>query len=205
MTPWVCAKPRKTSSVDRRVTRHAGYAISQRCRKRIEELFGWLKSSARLAKVKLRGRSCVDAAFTLALAAYNLIRPAQAPGGADMSVQGKWRVVEIPDYDMALSGACILFAPMAMPPGLWGSPPQAKPSHRECRRKPYRGQRCFAFRRLAEHLLVAFMVRRQCSGAQWFKALAFRSDTPLGLPRSVGEFVSGRRVPRSRMPRKVFS
>src|SRR5262249_2797572 len=69
----VTGKPRKTS-VDRRVTRHAGYAISQRCRKRIEEVFGWVKSSARLAKVKLRGRYRVDAAFTLALAAYNLIR-----------------------------------------------------------------------------------------------------------------------------------
>ena len=51
-----------------------GYDISQRCRKRIEEVFGWIKSSAGLAKVKLRGRERVDAAFTLALAAYNLIR-----------------------------------------------------------------------------------------------------------------------------------
>ena len=69
----VTGKPRKTS-VCRRITRHAGYAISQRCRKRIEEVFGWIKSSARMAKVKLRGRRRVDAAFTLALAAYNLIR-----------------------------------------------------------------------------------------------------------------------------------
>ena len=44
------------------------------CRKRIEEIFGWIKSSAGLAKIKLRGRARVDAAFTLALAAYNLIR-----------------------------------------------------------------------------------------------------------------------------------
>ena len=66
-------KPRKTA-VDGRTTRHAGYDISQRCRKRIEEVFGWIKSSAGLAKVKLRGRDRVDAAFTLALAAYNLIR-----------------------------------------------------------------------------------------------------------------------------------
>jgi transposase len=65
--------PRKTA-VDGRTTRHAGYGISQRCRKRIEEVFGWIKSSAGLAKVKLRGRDRVDAAFTLALAAYNLIR-----------------------------------------------------------------------------------------------------------------------------------
>jgi transposase len=66
-------KPRKTA-VDGRTTRHTGYEISQRCRKRIEEVFGWIKSSAGLAKVKLRGRARVDAAFTMALAAYNLIR-----------------------------------------------------------------------------------------------------------------------------------
>ena len=66
-------KPRKTA-VDGRTTRHAGYDISQRCRKRIEEVFGWIKSSAGLAKVKLRGRDRVNDAFTLALAAYNLIR-----------------------------------------------------------------------------------------------------------------------------------
>lgn len=65
--------PRKTA-VDGRTTRHIGYEISQRCRKRIEEVFGWIKSSAGLAKVKLRGRDRVDAAFTLALAAYNLVR-----------------------------------------------------------------------------------------------------------------------------------
>jgi hypothetical protein len=53
---------------------HPGYAISQCCRKRIEEVFGWAKASARLAKVKLRGKAKVDAVFTLALAAYNLIR-----------------------------------------------------------------------------------------------------------------------------------
>jgi hypothetical protein len=65
---------RRKTAVDGRTTRHTGYEISQRCRKRIEEVFGWIKSSAGLAKVKLRGRDRVDAAFTLALAAYNLIR-----------------------------------------------------------------------------------------------------------------------------------
>ncbi|WP_372085043.1 IS5 family transposase [Tistrella mobilis] len=66
-------KPRKTV-IDGRTTHHPGYDISLRCRKRIEEVFGWTKSSAGLAKVKVRGRSRVDAAFTLTLAAYNLIR-----------------------------------------------------------------------------------------------------------------------------------
>jgi hypothetical protein len=52
----VTGRPRRTS-VDGRATRHSGYAISQRCRKRIEEVFGWIKGSAGLAKVKLRGVS----------------------------------------------------------------------------------------------------------------------------------------------------
>ena len=67
------SKPR-SSAVDGRTTRHPGYAVSQRCRKRIEEIFGLAKSAAGLAKVKLRGRARADAVFTLALAAYNLIR-----------------------------------------------------------------------------------------------------------------------------------
>jgi len=66
-------KPRATA-VDSRIACHASYAVSQRCRKRIEEIFGWTKHSAGLAKVKLRGQAKVDAVFTLALAAYNLIR-----------------------------------------------------------------------------------------------------------------------------------
>jgi transposase len=65
--------PRSTA-IDGRTKRHSGYAVSQRCRKRIEEVFGWIKSSAGLAKVKLRGRRKVEAAFTLGLIAYNLVR-----------------------------------------------------------------------------------------------------------------------------------
>lgn len=66
-------KPR-SSAIDARTTRHAGYAISQRLRKRIEEVFGWIKGSAGLAKVKLRGMARVNAAFSMTLCAYNLIR-----------------------------------------------------------------------------------------------------------------------------------
>lgn len=65
---------RRKTALDGRTTSHPGYAVSQRCRKRIEEIFGWAKSAAGLAKVKLRGRARVDAVFTLALCAYNLIR-----------------------------------------------------------------------------------------------------------------------------------
>jgi transposase len=73
---------RRKTAVDGRTTRHAGYDISQRCRKRIEEVFGWVKSCAGLAKIKLRGRERVDAAFTLALAAYNLVRLRKLLGAA---------------------------------------------------------------------------------------------------------------------------
>jgi transposase len=65
---------RRKTAVDGRTTRHAGYAVSQRCRKRIEEIFGWVKIQAGQAKTRFRGRQRVEASFTLALAAYNLIR-----------------------------------------------------------------------------------------------------------------------------------
>src|SRR5215212_2245169 len=59
---------------DGRTTRHAGYAFSQRVRKRIEEVFGWIKAQAGFAKVKVRGCAKAEAVFTFAVAAYNLIR-----------------------------------------------------------------------------------------------------------------------------------
>ena len=65
---------RRPSSVDARTTRHHGYAISQRVRKRIEEAFAWTKCIAGCAKTKLRGLGRVRHQFTLAMAAYNLIR-----------------------------------------------------------------------------------------------------------------------------------
>ena len=65
---------RRKTAIDRRTTRHPGYDISQRCRKRIEEVFAWVKTVAGLVKTRFRGRRRVDAAFTFALAAYNLIR-----------------------------------------------------------------------------------------------------------------------------------
>lgn len=64
---------RKTA-VDGRVTRHPGYAISLTCRKRIEEIFGWIKVQAGRAKLKVRGRAKAEAVFSFAVAAYNLIR-----------------------------------------------------------------------------------------------------------------------------------
>jgi transposase len=62
------------SAIDRRTTRHAGYSLSQKKRKRIEECFGWLKTIALLRQVRHRGALKVDWIFTLACAAYNLVR-----------------------------------------------------------------------------------------------------------------------------------
>jgi len=59
---------------DRRTTRYPGYAISQRIRKRIEEAFGWAKTVAGLRKLRHRGLPKVDWQFTLAMAAYDLVR-----------------------------------------------------------------------------------------------------------------------------------
>jgi transposase len=65
---------KRKTAVDGRTTRHAGYRASQICRKRIEEVFGWIKSQAGRAKVKVRGCAKVEALFTFTVAAYNLIR-----------------------------------------------------------------------------------------------------------------------------------
>ena len=62
------------SAIDGRTAGHAGYAISQKKRKRIEECFGWLKTIALLRKVRHRGTLKVDWVFTFACAAYNLVR-----------------------------------------------------------------------------------------------------------------------------------
>ena len=64
----------RRSAIDRRTTRHSGYAKSQRIRKRIEEAFGWIKTVAGLRKTKLRGLPKVDWSFTFAAAADNLVR-----------------------------------------------------------------------------------------------------------------------------------
>jgi len=67
-------KRRGGSAIDARTTRHPGYAVSQRKRKRIEECFGWLKTIALMRKVRHRGVCKVHWIFTLACAAYNLVR-----------------------------------------------------------------------------------------------------------------------------------
>jgi len=64
----------RSSAIDGRTTRYAGYALSQRIRKRIKEAFGWIKMVAGQERTKLRGRERVGWAFTFAATAYNLAR-----------------------------------------------------------------------------------------------------------------------------------
>jgi transposase len=76
VTPHVAQNVNRNggSAVDGRTTRHDGYAISQKKRKRIEECFGWLKTIALMRKVRHRGIEKVGWMFTFAAAAYNLVR-----------------------------------------------------------------------------------------------------------------------------------
>ncbi len=62
------------SAIDSRTTRHAGYRVSQRKRKRVEEVFGWMKTVGLLRKLRHRGHDKVGWMFTFAAAAYNLVR-----------------------------------------------------------------------------------------------------------------------------------
>jgi transposase len=63
----------RRSAIDGRTTRHAGYRVSQRIRKRIEEAFGWIKTVAGQEKTRFRGVERVGLSFTFAAAAYNLV------------------------------------------------------------------------------------------------------------------------------------
>ena len=64
----------RASAIDGRTTRHPGYAVSQRLRKRVEEIFGWMKTVGNLRKTRHRGEDRVGWVFTLTAAAYNLVR-----------------------------------------------------------------------------------------------------------------------------------
>lgn len=72
LTPHVAQK--QPSAIDGRTTRHPGYAVSQRLRKRIEEVFGWGKTVGPLRQVKLRGRAKVGWLTVFVAAVYNLVR-----------------------------------------------------------------------------------------------------------------------------------
>lgn len=76
VTPHVAQNDKRPggSAIDQRTTRHPGYAVSQRKRKRVEEIFGWLKTVALLRKTRHRGQNLVGWIFKFATAAYNLVR-----------------------------------------------------------------------------------------------------------------------------------
>jgi transposase len=64
----------RKSAIDGRTTRHPGYAVSQRLRKRVEEIFGWMKTVGNLRKTRHRGEDRLGWVFTLTAATYNLVR-----------------------------------------------------------------------------------------------------------------------------------
>jgi transposase len=72
-TPHVAQKAAQ-SAIDGRTTRHASYALSQQFRKRIEEVFGWMKTVGLLRKLRHRGTARVNWVFLFTAAAYNLVR-----------------------------------------------------------------------------------------------------------------------------------
>lgn len=76
VVPHVAQNDRRRggSAIDGRTTRHPGYALSQKKRKRIEECFGWLKTVALMRKLRHRGLGKIDWLFAFACAAYNLVR-----------------------------------------------------------------------------------------------------------------------------------
>lgn len=76
VTPHVCRheSEKRRSNLDGRTTRHTGYQISLKGRKRIEHIFGWLKTTALMRKVRHRGRDLLEWMFTLAVSGYNLVR-----------------------------------------------------------------------------------------------------------------------------------
>src|ERR1700687_1623707 len=65
---------KKYSANDARTTLHAGYKVSQQKRKRVEEIFGWLKTVGMLRKTRHKGVRRVGWVFTFAASAYNLVR-----------------------------------------------------------------------------------------------------------------------------------
>jgi hypothetical protein len=74
LSSYTTTRDTTRSAIDGRTTRHPGYAISARTRKRIEEVFGWIKTVGGLRNTRHRGTALVGWMFTLAAAAYNVVR-----------------------------------------------------------------------------------------------------------------------------------
>ena len=80
VTPHVAQidNQRRSSAIDRRTTRHRGYAISQQIRKRIEQIFAWIKTVGGLRRTRFKGRARTQLAAYVVGAAYNLLRIAKS-------------------------------------------------------------------------------------------------------------------------------
>jgi IS5 family transposase len=76
VTPHVAqnTSPRRSSAIDERTTRHEGYRVSQRLRKRVEEIFGWMKTTGNFRRTRYRGEARTQLASYFVGAAYNLLR-----------------------------------------------------------------------------------------------------------------------------------
>ena len=74
VTPHVAQHTtRRRSAIDRRTTRHLGYAVSQQKRKLVEQGFGWMKTVGGLRKLRHRGGPLFTCIFTFTAAAYNIV------------------------------------------------------------------------------------------------------------------------------------
>ena len=98
----------RRSAIDRRTTRHPGYAVSGRVRKRIEEVFGWSKAIAGLARPRPRPRPCrldvhLDCHCLQPGAAAQVHRGVDMTAPAGCQLIGRWRIVEADLWDCAIS------------------------------------------------------------------------------------------------------
>jgi len=82
VTPHVARNTKRTggSAIDHRTTRHAGYRVSQRIRKKVEEIFGWCKTVGGFRRTRYKGRDRTQLAAWLVGTAYNLLRIAKLEG-----------------------------------------------------------------------------------------------------------------------------
>lgn len=74
VTPHIALNERKDNCNDGRTTRHQGYSVSQRIRKRVEETFGWMKTVGGFRKTRFKGVARTQLASLLVASAYNLLR-----------------------------------------------------------------------------------------------------------------------------------
>ena len=90
MTPHVAQNTKgRSSAIDGRATRYPGYAVSRRIRKRVEEIFGWMKTVGRFRRTRYRGLDRTGLAEHLAATAYNLVRMSKLLGQAPAAPEAR--------------------------------------------------------------------------------------------------------------------